>query len=401
MDRRDVSFAPPPHGGYGMRHAPRYPPYYTAGREEGFHEMEPSQHAGRELHGMAGREPSDHLEREQYGARGYARDLPPIREGDLEGRHPPHEMTRGAREARVPPSPRGDASYIHRSLSNVSGSSFRSHTSLKRSFWHHARPEDTYHQASLPKEFMPPKRTKVTPPSTRGQEYIVTARPSHHHHEEVYHSERHGAPPRSPGWFNRAMSWEASRDDYYQREPPSKVYTGSWASRSPPSYRDERGGPHWTDAPTMPSPRSRYSPQAESSYETSPGDSYGRWHPAEEHAWGGPMMMARDDIGKPNGDGRERSSFDVEMRRQGTFESSSDGEPPMRFITGPSITTPPGSRGMEPLQTASLPLRQEIPMATPARERQKDGSLLLALPDDRISLSETLCLVREVRGNTA
>lgn len=408
MERRDGGFA---HHDYRMRqHHPheRLPHHYntSGGREEVFHGMEPPQAAIREHNGVAGREPSEHhLDRDHHydareSSRLYARDLPPIREGELEGRHPRHEMMRGTRgEARAPPSPGGDATFLHRSLSNASSmASYRSHASLKRSFWHHARPGDDF-GASLPKEFLPPKRSKVTPPSPRTHEYIVTARPSHHAHEDVYHSERQGAPARSPGWFNRAMSWEASRDDYYQRDQPSKVYTGSWSSRSPPSsYRDERGGVHWTDAPVMPSPRSRYSPQAESSYETSsPGQSYARWHPEEEHGWGHPVILTRDEAPKQLGEARERGSFDVEMRRQGTFESASDGEPPMRFVSGPSINMTP--RGMEALQGTSLSMRDVMPMAGPAPERQKDGTLLLALPDDRISLSETLCLVREVRRN--
>jgi hypothetical protein len=396
MERRDGGFAPP---GYGMRQE-RSPPHYSSEREGTFHNMEPPQmQQHREHHGVAGREPMDHLEREEYGGRDsrvYARELPPIREGGMEGRHPRHEMTRGAREGRVPPSPHDEASFINRSLSNTSSmASYRSHASLKRSFWHHARPEDEYQQgASLPKDFLPPKRSKVTPPSARGREYVVTARPSsNHHHEDVYHSERHGAPSRSPGWFNRAMSWEASRDDYYQRDPSSKVYTGSWSSRSPPSYRDERPGSYWTDAPPMPSPRTRYAHQPESSFETSPGDSYTRWNPAEEHQWG-PVLLGRDEFDKQPSDGRERGSFAVEMRRQGTFESVSVGELPLNFNSRPS------PRGMEPFQSESMPQQDTIPMAAQSPERQKDGTLLLALPGDRISLSETLCLVREVRKNT-
>lgn len=392
MEHRDASFH---HYDLGMRHG-RSPPQHGSGREDYMQGMEPP-HAprGEMYHGYGhmeqphhmGREPPHHDVRDTrtYGREHHPRDLQPIREGDIEGRHPHHEMIRMTREVRVPPSPRGDPSYINRTLSSASSvtSSYRSQGPLKRSFWHHARPGEEFQ--SLPNEFMPPKRSKVTPPSGRNRDYVVTARRPHP--EEVHHPERATNLSRSPGWFNRAMSWEASREDYYQRDPNSKVYTGSWASRSPPSYRDERGGTHWGDAPTMPSPRGRYM-GPESGYDMSPA---GRWHPSEGHGWGhGIQHRDEAESGKPMGiEARERESFDGEMRRQGTFESGSDGEPPLRFIAGPQITP----RDQDHYPSAHM---SEM-MPNPNADRENNGTLLLALPEDRISLSETLCLVREVR----
>ena len=387
MEHRDPSFS---HYDLGGRHR-RSPPHYgVGGREDAMHGMEPP-HAGyREMyHGYGHMEPSHQMGREAphhdvRDAHMYSRDLHPIREGDAEARHPPPDMLRMTREVRVPPSPRNDPSFINRSLSSASSgtSSFRSQGPLKRSFWHHARPGEDFQ--SLPNEFMPPKRSKMTPPSGRNRDYVVTARRPPHH-EEIMASDRSPSLSRSPGWFNRAMSWEAARDDYYQRDPNSKVYTGSWSSRSPPSYREERIGGHWGDAPRMPSPRGRYMGH-ESGYEASPP---GRWHPSEGHGWGHGIQNRDEADTKPMSiETRERESFETEMRRQGTFESGSDGEPPLRYITGPPITP----RGMEPYQNTHMPEMMPMPNA----ERQNNGTLLLALPEDRISLSETLCLVREV-----
>jgi hypothetical protein len=353
---------------YGMRQHHGYsPPSHGSGRDD-FQGAESSSHQY-----YMEREPYHHDERE---ARVYTRELPPIREVGMEERYPAHEMLRPpAREMRLPPSPRTDSSsYINRTFSNTSsiGSSYRGGP-LKRSFWHHARHNSEDIHQSLPNEFMPPKRSKVTPPSGgKHREYVMTARaPSF-----AEDADRFAPHTRSPGWFNRAMSWEASREDYYQREPGSRVHTGSWSSRSPPfSYRDERNGAHWGDAPSMPSPSGHYLSHMEPGFEISPSQT-GRWHPADSRAWG---VQSREEVEDTQRDGGG-------MHRQGTFEPSSpDMEPPLRFI---SATTP---RGME----HRVQMSDMLPMPSP--ELKSSGSLLLAVPEDRISLSETLCLVREVR----
>ena len=84
--------------------------------------------------------------------------------------------------------------------------------------------------------------------------------------------------------------------------------------------------------------------------------------------------------------------FDYDMRRQGTFESVSDGDMPMRFIGGPPATP----RGME--LSAPIPgtNRSDGVIVGGSMGLDKNGPVLfLALPEDRISLSKTLCLVRE------
>jgi hypothetical protein len=86
---------------------------------------------------------------------------------------------------------------------------------------------------------------------------------------------------------------------------------------------------------------------------------------------------------------QERDGYEG-VRRQGTFESSTDTDLPMRFIHGP-----PSARGMDtPPQTTS---RGMMPEENLGFDKANSGPVrLLALPEDRISLSETLCLVREV-----
>eukprot|EP00934_Nitzschia_sp_Nitz4_P008503 Nitzschia sp. Nitz4//scaffold221_size33835//12129//15345//NITZ4_007851-RA/size33835-processed-gene-0.21-mRNA-1//-1//CDS//3329542557//8493//frame0 len=374
FDRRDPTTS---YYDYGMHH--EHPSHYR--RREEMNAFEPPVGHHREgsmRQDMDDRElPPSHADREPPH---YERDIPPMQENDMDGRLPPHDMMRGGpRAQRVPPSPRDEPPFLHRSYS--SGGAYpptyhRGQAPLKRSFWHHARPGEDYQ--TLPNEFMPPKRSKVTPPNGRDREYVVTARGSQ---EEPYPMDRHHGgppppPPRSPGWFNRAMSWEASRDDYYQREPGSKVYLGSWSSRSPP-FREHGPSTHWSDAPNMPSPQTRY---PNDMYDSPPGHPWGRWHhPEDARGWGHPQHRDEAETQRPRG------SFDREMRRQSTFESATEVEPPLRYIHGPP-------RGMESAATTAVPARPEDMSADPSK---RQPLRLLALPEDRISLSETLCLVRE------
>lgn len=365
-ERRDAAAG---YHDYGMRQHQGYAarPHRESGREE-FQGAEPPSH-------------QYYMEREAYyderEAHMYARELPPIREVGLEERHPSEVLGRPrTREIRLPPSPPTEASsYINRSLSNTSSitSTYRGGP-LKRSFWHHARHNSDEMHQTLPNEFMPPKRNKVSPRSaTRHREYVVTARaPSY-----AGDPERYAPSLRSPGWFNRTMSWEPSRDDYYQREPNSRIHGGSWSSRSPPqfSYRDERNGPHWGDAPSMPSPSRHYMSQMEPGFDGSPKQ-MDRWHPTDSRGWG---AQSREEVDMPQRDAGG-------IHRQGTFEPSSpDVEPPVRYV---SATTPRE-------RDHPLPMSEMMPMPSP--ETKSSGGLLLAVPEDRISLSETLCIVREVR----
>lgn len=344
----------------------------------------------------------------------YDRDLPPIQEGDMNMRNPPHEVI-VSRSMRVPPSPREQPLPLNRSNSEgipLASSSFQSDGPLKRSFWHHAKSGDEY-QNSLPNEFMPPKRSKVAMDGRR--DYVVTASRtfSEDMHDSMHSPERNvrSAPrPQPPaGWFNRGMFGE-TRDDYYHRKSGGgELYSGSW-TRSPPYreggplYREGGTAPHWSDAPFMPSPRVRYPPGDGGRYDIpSQGHSWSpRWH-QEEPRWGGPQI--RDDVEAMHfsPEMQQREPYD-NFRRPNTFESRSDSEPPMRFINGPPMptnaamdfTTPPLShRIMTPkMNDANFGNNNDISCN---RAAENNGPIrLLALPEDRISLSETLCLVREV-----
>lgn len=383
------------------------------------------------------------------------RDLPPVPEED-DSRLPPHDMRRAGGHSpsvRIPPSPREEilappsVQRSHSAGAPLPPGSFRigggqvagvTGGPLKRSFWHHSRPATGVEEfdGSLPQEFMPPKRTKVTGPgasTSRGsREYVVTARS---HSSDPSYDELNGLGPASGGtvqspsggpWFNRAMSWEA-RDEYYRRDPRSAP---SWSSRSPTTARDGPMGsntPHWAEAPYMPSPRSRYTSDSASgnAFEIPPHQTWGSprdgvaggswshhstgpdsFHHAQSsaggHSWGHPNSQNRDERdGKHGGTrgGQEREGYNGGGAEMGghhgsNFESiEMDGghHGSLHFtIRGMDVMGAPSSKGPPPDMMNSEGADDNL-------HQIRTGPVkLLALPEDRISLSETLCLVREV-----
>lgn len=318
------------------------------------------------------------------------RKMPPIQES-TDMRNPPHEIM-VSRTLRVPPSPRAPPGLNPPSINRVySAASYNSRGSLKRNFWHHAKSGEEYPSA-LPKDFMPPKRTKVSLPGKR--DYAVTAR-THSDDMHVPENDAMRPPIRSQPSWSRALSWEA-RDDYYHRKAGEIYPVGSW-TRSP-TYREDIVGTHWSDAPEMPSPRIRYATMDSGQYDLSPnGPSWSpRWQYQEEY-WG---RRSSTDEQKPLNLGTDSAparGYEV-IKRQGTFESKVGDRPPMRFIDAPALPTQATMDLSSPtLGHRVLDRRVTSSFGSDRDSIRETGSIrLLALPDDRISLSETLCIVREV-----
>jgi hypothetical protein len=369
------------------------------------------------------------------------RDLPPVLEEADESRLPPplHQdvmMMRGRRSptnsVRIPPSPNGPPP-VQRSHSTGSYRSIGG-TPLKRSFWHHSRPMgagEEFETTVLPQEFMPPKRSKVTPPhssrSNGSRDYVITSRatsadPLFGSNSSSNNCDNHNKPNNSSGgstgssnnsvvmgspmaqsptgshnnnnwgYHGRAMSWEA-REDYYRRDPRSAP---SWSSRSPTGRDAPVTGSHWSEAPYMPSPRSRYDAAYTDiqSWESHRG-SWGAPHRHDNsgylpsHSWQ-PSSSNRDIHDKHTLE--EREGYDgptVEIGRGSAFDEGG-----MHF----TICPPPSSSNdftndFSPAGNISTP--EMIPKKY-GKVDSKNGPLkLLALQEDRISLSETLCIVRE------
>eukprot|EP00536_Pseudo-nitzschia_multiseries_P002303 jgi/Psemu1/322497/estExt_fgenesh1_pg.C_300052 len=223
----------------------------------------------------------------------------------------------------------------------------------------------------------------------------------------------------SGGWFNRSrsMSWEA-REDYYRRDPRS---TPSWAPRSPngrdgPAPVNSGSGPHWMEAPYMPSPRGRHTRDGShfdmpmQSWEASPRV----WEPHHHPHHHSPHHPYLGWPGAGAGNGREEIEDDKKYGRQGHDHGGYDNihkqshlhfsirgaphMPPQPHVMGSMMGPPPmqtSSSGMDPSSMVKGQSRDR--MDNEGRGMDKNGPIkLLALPEDRISLSETLCIVREL-----
>ena len=307
---------------------------------------------------------------------------------------------------------------------------------------------------TLPQEFMPPKRKKTSQVESeessgslkREKEYTVTAR-SHISNDDPKQQQQPPLPPRphnqqpvidnnsvrgtesagvresppgdaqfspSDSWFNsRSMSWEA-REDYFRRDPRS---TDSWSSRSP-SGRDgpasTGNGSHWMEAPYMPSPRPRH--QGERNPYDTPLPSWDaypeRW--GQNHSPHIPYLAW--STGNSSNDGFMQQQQQHQRNESILPEGfNDDHRSPMNFAMQ---NMPPFHQhhgldvvmGSPPMPTTSSAYAGKEPSRSTARVRphdtggrkimNKNGPIkLLALPEDRISLSETLCIVREVSHN--
>lgn len=261
------------------------------------------------------------------------------------------------------------------------------------------------------------------------------------------------------GWVasNRSMSWD-TRDDYYRRGDPRVGPSPSWRSRSP-SREGPSGSPtaspHWSEGPPyMSSPRSRY-PMMEvvggvgSSGAIGVGTPYDHggmhmsrqnsWMSASSHSsitgtWGGghyrqPSNHAADmppssgggghypwGQGPQNRDERETASHHREGQEREGYDASNladqyhhhhvmhhgSGGHHHPYETSPNSYGPDGELPMSYIRGPPLPMQSHHgsgPKSSDLTSRMigKDGAVrFLALPEDRVSLSETLCLVREV-----
>ena len=379
---------------------------------------------------------------------------PPEQRVEQESRDPEHDSTRqqppttAERPAMVPPSP---ARSRFPPLSRGSGSASSSMgppEPLKRSFWHHSRPNEELN-SSLPPDFIPPKRTKVAPapnmdmresrrpPSffnrdfswdSRGDEgsyyhhrpppsspryssdqhgnYNYGGPPPHHHHqyhhsggyrEDEYDYSRARSHPPTPRGSQNPYPHEGSYHNHHYDSPSHAAAAAGGAA----SHNGRRWGHHdgWQSSP-------RYSP---TNYHQSHHSMQYRDDVESNRGWS--QGRGRD----PRDDPRNSSHFDGPMDHERAYHSGHSSYYPSSYYGG---TMPPLHQKMPPLSHSSP--RGGMPMSdSPSRSQsmdessrlgpvadtagngksptEKDGPLLmLARPQDRISLSETLCVVREV-----
>lgn len=266
-------------------------------------------------------------------------------EGEREGWGPPRG-SEGMYPSVQPPhgaTPMDGNPLIKRAFS--SSGYFVPTDTMKRSYYHHSSvPSNQYPPTQLPPDFMPPtKRTRMEP---RRKEIVI---PTHDDHYQVPRPHSFPTPPPQP--------WTPPRGSMGQHPPPHP--------RSPMPYHSTGGYSR--------SPRAYHQISPASEHEDSPrswaGPSSGQpWAPTPRrhstHFWESPRGRDLND-GFREPYSRQHSYSQEEAMMQSRGEDGKMG-------VAPDAPMPPGS------------------------EMKKPGSfMLLALPQDRVSLSETLCVVRE------
>ena len=356
--------------------------------------------------------------------------------------------------AMVPPSPSSKrsieemASHDSSEMSTTAGPSFKTPSdNMKRSYFHHSRPEDRKSGANLPPAFMPPKKAKIGKgPSS---EKVIT-------------------PRRASGsqgtYFNRTYSWGSQEGTAFspphqlvrktnslpsptpwndgQMEPSQVYYAGPNGERREREYaasqvtvQDRMHGQSAFRGVHSPHPSSHgqqqtYYPPPNRAGSFTPPNIGGHWRGSHETGWTQTAASPRNPpgispswsspLGHPTHQHREdmptRTPYqptESEMRRQVTFESGGEMDGyhrargysfERRLAQGypqypPSNAQPERSPyAMESPQRRffnTLPPVMEGEQESDAMRRDGSSVLLLAQPEDRIALSETLCVIRE------
>jgi hypothetical protein len=327
----------------------------------------------------------------------------------------------------IPPSPGGVNSRrptIVRRSASAAGYDYHqpARDQLKRSFWHHAKPGD-YYSTPMHPEFLPPKRPKIG--CAPKVDVVLTPRTPM---DEAMEAEHRGYP-RHDNWFNRTLPWSAQdgETDYNRMVHRSHSFPAQWgpppqppqATPSPPGrdrgwFDGGRALPSPTGASDRPSPHGppvyspanrQYSNQWHSDFRPPAYPRHGPPSPSPHHqsrgmvpTWNNQptqgMHYRDDDEAHANAswysarDAESSHREGMDARRQVTFDSERQkSEAPYSPSSFQSRT--------KQQQQPSEPITQGNTIITEEGTKIR----LLALPEDRISLSETLCVVREVSHN--
>ena len=245
--------------------------------------------------------------------------------------------------------------YLHRTYS--SSGYFVPSEAMKRSYYHHSRTMTPY-QNPLPPEFMPPtKRTRHEP--TRKEIFVsppedIESQPIESAVQRTQSFPTHPLPPHthaplSPNGFPYHTRYlPPSPHDKY-----SQVSPGSDVDESPRSWNGEMV---WTPTP------------------------YGHG----PHFWESPRNgVHHSSIPSPKKSPANRTppSFsDAHKHRKPVVVHRSSGDEKMRMM-------------VEAAAKANTELRESL--SNEESPTANKSYMLLSLPDDRMSLSETLCVVRE------
>ena len=252
---------------------------------------------------------------------------------------------------------------------------------MKRSYYHHSNASEG---AQLPPDFMPPKRAKVKQ-APKG-EVFCTPRSGN--------SGSEGMPP-PPEWYNsRVSTWESDEDhnnrvDRAQSFPPHQLQ--QWKPQHPPvpeqiNYQPEGHSKPGRDFPLV-------------STASSPDSPPGNWRSSrQQQVWPMPphRLQGRYWDSPEGGDPRADSHrFRSEFRSSILYDRNRDTYPLPPRPSSYHGTMPESSQGPSRLKVD--PMDDHDMMEGAMIRKVEHGDItLLALPQDKVALSETLCVVREV-----
>lgn len=345
--------------------------------------------------------------------------------------------------AMVPPSPSSKRSIDEMTsqdsseMSTSGDPSFKAplDKNIKRNFFHHSKPDDKK-LAPLPPAFMPPKKAKIGKGSPPKQEKYITPRQSVHSQQGFFNRAHSWGPQdvgyghpqqqmRRQGSFPESSLWNDGQMDLSQG-----YYGGD--QREQQEYSRDQPSPHSAFRPSHRDSAQRqqsyYPPNRDDSFQSEVG---GNWRGSHETSWAQMRQSPHNQPGiSPSWSGSigqssrqhqrdatsarvqqpELHTVDSSMSRQVTFESHGDSDGyhrrgydktgQQRHPQYPPPASPNSQQQRSPYGTESSQKRffNTLPpvMEQDQREVIREGSVqLLAQPQDRIALSETLCVIRE------
>ncbi|GKY96170.1 hypothetical protein MPSEU_000576800 [Mayamaea pseudoterrestris] len=259
---------------------------------------------------------------------------------------------------------------------------------LKRSYYHHSHlsegPSTAAVIGQLPADFMPPalppKRIKISGGSANRGEIIVTPR-THHH----------------PEWYAPQGSWEAEQDAYSNLNrrnsrsfPPQQQPAWAYQQHTPMRHLREHELENVVVRPKMSQPVDESEEHRSSAWQPMASPPPQQWDGASSRVSLLSPPVSTSAQGYRYWETRQEQALDHSPR--GTFETHHHHHS-QEHLQPPQYYNPSRQRGlkdkMQLVVDAAAATGDHIP------SENRDGLFLLALPQDRVSLSETLCVVRE------
>lgn len=282
---------------------------------------------------------------------------------------------------------------IARSYSSTTSDSYNS-LPMKRNFFHHASHHQSY--VGLPPDFIPPKRTKGSG-HHRSNDIILEARIE----RDVGGRQWYSPPPPPPHWEPHYRERSGYGEEPMPHSRSQSFPAHRWMEQKSASSTHSYHYGHYN--PALPVAAYR-----ESSQESWRHPSWYAEHPPRHH-WGPSLQVeqGRDDIEYSHSRAihqEMRESFDDESRDSSTIGyNNSNRNAIFRKSSASSSFRNSGDKMQLVVEAASFTEgRTDLSSNSTKPCYVQQGGLpqgtLLAMPGDKSSLSETLCIVREVRS---